>query len=482
MVLTGTSALLVFVVNKTDLNAPYPPLHYPPPYPSKNIQDYHSPEYTTPGEVATSDTGPQPKLHHVNTTKDASQRREEGQREEASQNAVLEGQVGPGGKAGTEGEEQPGPNEQREKEPRPEPEGNTSQEEKEPAVGLLPGTKEGQIAAILRKQRKILADAMEGYSFHSKLKAKTLDDLIMERGGNPVRSLVITTWRSGSTFIGDVLQSHPATYYHYEPLLDFGISQVRYGKDAVQAIHNLRHLLTCNYTDMRHYLNYGPKHPWLLFHNQRLWNYCTSFPKLCWLPEFLTPFCKLFPFQSLKTVRLRLNLTRELLDDDKLGVQVLLLVRDPRGTMQSRHHRDWCPNKPDCDDPARLCSDLVSDYNTAKIFKRIFPHSFRAIRYEDLSFHVHNMTKELFDFFHLSYHPRVQQFLDTHTKKKIGGVSSTFRDSKTAPVHWKQDLSWHEVERIQKVCHKAMKLWGYETAKDEEHLRSFMPVGTLRII
>ncbi|KAK7072026.1 Sulfotransferase, partial [Halocaridina rubra] len=275
---------------------------------------------------------------------------------------------------------------------------------------------------------------------------------------------------------GDVLQSHPATYYHYEPLLDFGIIQVRYGKLAEQAIQNIRHLLNCNYTDMDQYLDYGPGHPWLFLHNTRLWNYCTSFPEICWDPDFLSPFCKLFPFQSLKTVRLRLNLTREFLEDKQLRVQVLLLVRDPRGTMQSRKHREWCPENADCDDPAKLCADLVSDYNTALEFRRKYPHSFRVVRYEDLSFNAYNMTKELFEFFHLRYHPKVQSFLDTHTKTKIGGDSSTFRDSKTAPVHWQQDLTWEEVDKMQKVCGKALKLWGYARANDEKHLRTFKPV------
>lgn len=113
-------------------------------------------------------------------------------------------------------------------------------------------------------------------------------------------------------------------------------------------------------------------------------------------------------------------------------------------------------------------------------FFLIISFDFRAVRYEDLSFDAYNMTKELFDFFHLSYHPRVQSFLDTHTKQTIGGVSSTFRDSKTAPIHWKTDLEWAEVERIQKACHKALKLWGYNVAKNEDHLRAFMPVGRFK--
>ncbi|CAL4122358.1 unnamed protein product, partial [Meganyctiphanes norvegica] len=168
---------------------------------------------------------------------------------------------------------------------------------------------------IIQRQREIIAQEMEGYSFHRRLKAKSAADLIPDQGGRPVRSIVITTWRSGSTFIGDILNSHPASYYHYEPLLDFDIVQVRSGSDAAQAKHNLRHLLTCNYTDMNHYLNYAPDHPWLLTHNTPLWKYCQTWPEVCLMPEFLSPFCNLFPFQSLKTVRLRLNLTKDFLED-----------------------------------------------------------------------------------------------------------------------------------------------------------------------
>ena len=112
--------------------------------------------------------------------------------------------------------------------------------------------------------------------------------------------------------------------------------------------------------------------------------------------------------------------------------------------------------------------------------KNIYTSIFRVVRYEDLSFNAYNMTRELFDFFHLNYHPRVQAFLDTHTKESIGGVSSTFRNSKTAPVHWKQDLSWEDVDKIQRVCGKALKLWNYEIATDEDHLRAFNPIGVFK--
>jgi len=79
---------------------------------------------------------------------------------------------------------------------------------------------------------------------------RSLDELVPDMGGTPVRSLIITTWRSGSTFLGDVLNSHPGNYYHYEPLLDYDIVQIRGEPLASGAMKNLRNLLHCNYTDM----------------------------------------------------------------------------------------------------------------------------------------------------------------------------------------------------------------------------------------
>lgn len=72
----------------------------------------------------------------------------------------------------------------------------------------------------------------------------------MERGGKPLRSIILTSWRSGSTFLGEVINAHPATYYHYEPLLDFGIIQIREEPFADMALRNIESLLKCNYSNM----------------------------------------------------------------------------------------------------------------------------------------------------------------------------------------------------------------------------------------
>lgn len=70
------------------------------------------------------------------------------------------------------------------------------------------------------------------------------------------------------------------------------------------------------------------------------------------------------------------------------------------------------------------------------------------MRYEDISFNTEKLAREVLDFFHLTYVKAVEKFLATHTQNSKGGVSSTFRDSKTAPIHWVKDLTFAEVNRV----------------------------------
>ena len=73
-------------------------------------------------------------------------------------------------------------------------------------------------------------------------------------------------------------------------------------------------------------------------------------------------------------------------------------------------------------------------------------------------------------------HPNVQSFLDSHTKHNKGGVSSTFRNSSTAPYHWKKDLSFKRILEIQADCTEALNSWGYFVYKTEDQLATVHPV------
>uniref|UniRef100_A0A182MUE1 Sulfotransferase domain-containing protein n=1 Tax=Anopheles culicifacies TaxID=139723 RepID=A0A182MUE1_9DIPT len=185
------------------------------------------------------------------------------------------------------------------------------------------------IENVLSIQRELIAAEWSNSNDDPKL----LHGLTPETDGNPMRSVIITTWRSGSTFLGDILNSLPGNFYHYEPLLDFDIVQIRGPPNDSVALHNLRNLLHCDYNEMENYLEFGRTHSYLFSHNTRLWQQCVRLQQFCYEPRFLGPFCRLFPRQSMKVVRLRLALATPLLEDDskvalseKVCVRVAVLV------------------------------------------------------------------------------------------------------------------------------------------------------------
>ncbi|KAA0190286.1 hypothetical protein HAZT_HAZT011347 [Hyalella azteca] len=79
---------------------------------------------------------------------------------------------------------------------------------------------------ILAKTRSKIRAKFQNYGVHPSLGVADVAALVPEMGGRPALNWVVTTWRSGSTFVGDLLTAHPGTFYHYEPLMDFDIQQI----------------------------------------------------------------------------------------------------------------------------------------------------------------------------------------------------------------------------------------------------------------
>ncbi|XP_047989985.1 carbohydrate sulfotransferase 4-like [Leguminivora glycinivorella] len=343
------------------------------------------------------------------------------------------------------------------------------------------------IDEILEETRANIALELSNYNFTNSA-AKNLQELLIESGGQPLRSLIISTWRSGSTFLGDILNAMNGNFYHFEPFMNIKAYQIRGPPEAEQAISKVKALFKCDFDTFLHgYLErYLRKQvtPWYQFkHNDRLWRHVKYDRDLFFDPSFFSSFCKLFPFQSMKLVRLRLRLVQDVLDDHDLNVKVVLLVRDPRAVMQSRQGTgvEFCKNtSPDCSQPELLCADMISDYIAAKKLQQQYPNRLMVLRMEDLSLEPKRTTLRLFKFLGLALTPEVEQFLETHTTLQAGGAYATFRVSRDVPFKWKNILHYDYVEEIQTACKQAMDLWGYRLADNATHMASkeFYPLET----
>ncbi|XP_042240730.1 carbohydrate sulfotransferase 3-like isoform X2 [Homarus americanus] len=289
---------------------------------------------------------------------------------------------------------------------------------------------------------------------------------LWSQGETPLRVLLVTTWRSGSTFLGQVLANHPGVFHHYEPFSPRGVRQVRSGRDAFQAQQLLHRLLDCQFTGQDEYLNYTRSHPEdMIGHNKVVWEACHQGPNInaCYNAAFLSRSCQMFPIQLVKTVRLRLNLTQLFLNDEKMNTKVVFLVRDPRATMSSRYTSvSWCSDKPDCSSPEVLCSDLQADLKVATALRHLYPQRFTMIKYEDIATDPQPEIHRLMDFLGLEYSTDIARYVEEHTQVDVNNPWSTKRKSSDRINMWKKQMPLEEVHTIQNACESVLKTLQYE--------------------
>lgn len=183
--------------------------------------------------------------------------------------------------------------------------------------------------------------------------------------------LLLTTWRSGSTFLGDLLNHYKGVFYYFEPLHYYSKSKDKKIKPVQSRPDFLKSLLQCNFNkDNIGYLHHASKADnKFLFknHNFRLWNTCHGLlpnDMMCFMPDYLNAVCPMYPIKLIKTVRLQMKEIEPLLADSSLGLKILFLVRDPRGTYNSRSSgaiSKWCVHD-ECANPAVGCENLLENY------------------------------------------------------------------------------------------------------------------------
>lgn len=306
--------------------------------------------------------------------------------------------------------------------------------------------------------------------------------------------LIATTWRSGSTFLGDLMNHYPGSFYYFEPLHYY--AQATNLSSLQPRTQFLKSLFQCNFsTENLGYLHHAAKSSnRFLFknHNSRLWRVCSNLlPKetMCFLPDYLNAVCPVHPIRLVKTVRLRVAETEKLLQDPEMNLKVIVLVRDPRGTYASRHVGQvatWC-KAAQCADPSTGCSNLLDDYEDACELEKRFPGRLLLVRYEDLSLNTEETVRDMLAFLDLPWTSQMTEYINTHTNKeqknKVRNKKtkkmevkpnpySTTRNSTETAFKWRQSLAWNNISTVQETCRAPMARLGYVVLEGPEETQS----------
>lgn len=281
-------------------------------------------------------------------------------------------------------------------------------------------------------------------------------------GSYQKRILIISTWRSGSSFLGEIFESLPGTFYYYEPLHSLGTRKLR-DHDDLSMVYMLNDLLHCKMDQAGPYIKELRKTKFLLELNHRLNEKCPG--GHCLTPRFLSKLCLSFQNIVAKVVRLNLNSADILLSmDEKL--QVIFLIRDPRGIMHSRNHPDiirFCKPHSDCGSSRFLCNEMEKEFHESQILSKKYPGRFHLVKFEEfITSDIQMNVKKIFLGIGLPFHGEVGKFIADHTSYKVSDDDrNTYRNSIDVPFAWRMKMSQSEQKRVNRICRKALRLWNY---------------------
>ncbi|XP_074523914.1 carbohydrate sulfotransferase 6-like [Halichoeres trimaculatus] len=325
-----------------------------------------------------------------------------------------------------------------------------------------------------------------------------------------VQVLLLSSWRSGSSFMGQVFNHHLSVFYLMEPLWHVWKRLNKPARVLRMAMRDtLRSLFQCDLSVMEVYL---PQHPNISalyrWHNSRA---LCSPPACSFMSQSLfidkkqcekrcgvqglqraQNACSTYSHVVLKETRiLDLESLYPLFQDPNLNLRIIHLVRDPRAVFQSRENAggllmgdDYIvlgqKRTPADELPYRVMQEICRSH--VRIIERAImmpPHflegRYKLVRYEDVARNPLEEIVSLFQFVGLRMTPDLENWINYMTQgenAKRGGFGVSSRNATDIAQAWRSTLPHDKVKRVQEVCREAMSLLGYRTVNSEEEQKS----------
>ncbi|ELW63000.1 carbohydrate sulfotransferase 6 [Tupaia chinensis] len=329
--------------------------------------------------------------------------------------------------------------------------------------------------------------------------------------GERVHVLVLSSWRSGSSFVGQLFSQHPDVFYLMEPAWHVWAALSQGSAPALHmAVRDLvRSVFLCDMDVFDAYLpwrrNLSDLFQWAVSRALCSPPACNAFQRGAISSETVCkPLCARRPFGLaqeacrsyshvvLKEVRFfNLQVLYPLLNDPALNLRIVHLVRDPRAVLRSREQtakalaRDngivlgtngtWVEADPGLRVVREVCRSHVriAEAATHK------PPSFLRGRYrlggvggpDPLS-----EIRALYAFTGLNLTPQLEAWIHNITHGSGPGArreafKTTSRDALNVSQAWRHALPFAKIRRVQELCAGALQLLGYRPVFSEEEQR-----------
>lgn len=327
--------------------------------------------------------------------------------------------------------------------------------------------------------------------------------------------LLMASTRTGSSFVGEFFNQHGETmFYLFEPLwhverLLATAAEVNnatalpgtYG-DVLQA------LFLCDFSPLEKFISPPPKNhitPDLFRRESSLAlceePVCTPVTKdiferyHCKIRQcgplnltLASESCLSKQHHAIKAVRVRqLDTLQPLVEDPRLDVTIIQLVRDPRAILVSRmvafpsRYQTWKAwaqdgQVPEQDEEVKRLKGNCDQVRISAELGLSKPHwlkgRYMLVRYEDIARYPMQKAEEMYKFTGIPFSSQAREWIlrNTQTTKEASGIYSTQKNSSEQAEKWRTSIPFALVQVVQKVCGPTMTLFGYKFVDDEKTL------------
>ncbi|KAM9302335.1 carbohydrate sulfotransferase 5-like [Gastrophryne carolinensis] len=323
-----------------------------------------------------------------------------------------------------------------------------------------------------------------------------------------VHLLILSSWRSGSSFVGQMFSQHPDVFYLMEPAWHVWVTMFQNSaRELHMAVRDLvRSVFLCDMSVFDSYMprqrNVSTLFQWAVSRALCTAPACNDFArdeitneKACKTICGKSPFenveqtCATYSHIVIKEVRFfDLKVLYPLLTDPSLNLKIIHLVRDPRAVAKSREESGKAltrdngivlnTNGTKVDDSKyeviqEICRSHIQMYETATFKTPAFlKDRYMLVRYEDVVRDPLREIKQMYQFANLKMSDKLEKWIYniTHGQspgKKKEAFMITSRNAVNVSQAWRNILPFTKVKKIQEVCKGAMGMLGYLLIESE---------------
>ncbi|XP_043843386.1 carbohydrate sulfotransferase 6-like isoform X1 [Dromiciops gliroides] len=325
-----------------------------------------------------------------------------------------------------------------------------------------------------------------------------------------VHVLILSSWRSGSSFVGQLFSQHPDVFYLMEPAWHVWVTLSQSKAEVLHmAVRDLvRSVFLCDMNVFSAYLpwyrNLSDLFQWAVSRALCSPPACSAFRReditseaacksRCGRQPFgaVAQACQSYSHVVLKEVRFfNLQVLYPLLTDPSLNLHIIHLVRDPRAVLKSREQsakalaRDngivlgtngtWVEADPGLRVVQEVCRSHVRITEVAMQKPPPFLQGrYRLVRFEDLVRNPMAEIQGMYDFAGLRITPQLEDWIYNITHGQGPGqlkeaFKITSRDALNVSQAWRHALPFPKIHRVQELCAGALRVLGYRPVDSEK--------------